>query len=656
MDTKKRSQLITFLTLGLLLLFTVTASSQEGVNLAFNEFDYNAFPELKTTVTVINNSGIPYRQLQPGDFQAAEDGKRVEIKTVTEKVNPDVKISVVLAIDGSGSMGAGNFKPWRQAKESAITFLRALGPADEAALVVFGDAVNTNEPILENIDPVREANFTADKQSLIAKVENLPDPVPGETTTPLYDGAYKSVRLAAEKKGGSGKRAVILFTDGKEGREDGTPVSKLSQEAAISEAQNKHIPVFSIRLGALPDTEYLRRLAVLTGGSYFEAAEAAALAGVYQEISDQLKTQYDLTFASNLRCDNKDHGLEIKVKTIDGETVNTETFTALCPVKPGIQLFYEKPSEVVGGKPTMEPLPDNFEVPQSDEYKLFNIVPVISARYPIERVEYFIDDAAEPFIVTNAPFSYLWDTATVTPGGHRIRVVAYDDQSPSNQGEKAVTMRAGWLVTDESLLPVWAWVVIIILLIILVVATALILRARRTEPEVVAVGVDYADAPTQQPPAPIGPGPFDFPPAGPTAPPSASGVPLIVTGEAPGVAPPGRPGVGMPIPPTQAIGEATGAVAFLVMEQGNRPGQQYPLGEQNTIGRDGGQCDLVIDDGSVSRRHARIKQQSRGVFYIYDLAATNPIRVNGQETSGMRLEDGDKIELGRVRLVFKQVK
>ncbi len=432
---KLLQQVVPFIfALFLLLALVPTATSQQGVNLVFNSFEYEAFPDLKATITIINNSGIPYQGLQPDGFQAFEDDKPVKIKSVDGKVNPDVKISVVLAIDGSGSMGANDFAPWNQAKESAIAFLQSLAADDEAALVVFGDEVNTNEPVTDNIDPVKEAYFTKDKQALITQIENLPEPIVGETTTPLYDAAYKSVLLAASLKGASGKRTAILFTDGKEGAIDEIPVSKLDKDAALFEAQNKQIPVFTIKLGDLPDTDYLQRLAYRTGGDYLEASEAADLTKRYAEISDRLKTQYDLTFTSNIRCDNEEHGLEIKVQTEDGETVNTETFSALCPVIPGIQLFYEKPSETVGEKPTLEPLKPGFEAPQSEEYKLFNIVPIISARNPIQKVEYYVDGATEPFVVTNSPFSYLWDTTQVLPGEHAIRVVAYDNQSPSNEG------------------------------------------------------------------------------------------------------------------------------------------------------------------------------------------------------------------------------
>ncbi len=202
------------------------------------------------------------------------------------------------------------------------------------------------------------------------------------------------------------------------------------------------------------------------------------------------------------------------------------------------------------------------------------------------------------------------------------------------------------------------WGIAIIALIVIIVSVALYIRYKRSQNENERVGVGGAGV--YQPESLTGADSFSVPapnpPSGPVTAQPIPGVPFTVAGDFTDAPSQGNVDFGAAIPKTSVIGSHLDAVAFLVLEQGNRPGRQYPLGEQNIIGRDGGQCNIVIDDSSISRQHARIKQQNPKSFYIYDLAATNTTRVNGQKTSGMRLEDGDKIELGRVRLVFKQVK
>jgi pSer/pThr/pTyr-binding forkhead associated (FHA) protein len=73
-----------------------------------------------------------------------------------------------------------------------------------------------------------------------------------------------------------------------------------------------------------------------------------------------------------------------------------------------------------------------------------------------------------------------------------------------------------------------------------------------------------------------------------------------------------------------------------------------------TVGRTGDN-DIVLDDTAVSRRHAKIRLENR-TFTIYDLGATNPTEVNGQEIGKHQLVDGDRIQIGDTKLVFKQVR
>lgn len=96
-------------------------------------------------------------------------------------------------------------------------------------------------------------------------------------------------------------------------------------------------------------------------------------------------------------------------------------------------------------------------------------------------------------------------------------------------------------------------------------------------------------------------------------------------------------------------------LAWLVVEKGVREGHEYHLHEGETsIGR-AGTNDIIIDDAHVSRQQAKVRLEGEK-FYIYDLAATNPTRVNGEVITRQRLLDGDHVEVGKTRLVFKQAK
>jgi FHA domain len=63
-------------------------------------------------------------------------------------------------------------------------------------------------------------------------------------------------------------------------------------------------------------------------------------------------------------------------------------------------------------------------------------------------------------------------------------------------------------------------------------------------------------------------------------------------------------------------------------------------------------CDIVLDDTGVSRRHAELRPDAGG-WTVTDLGSTNGVRVNGQDVHGAHpLRAGDRIELGSTEIAF----
>jgi Protein of unknown function (DUF3662)/FHA domain len=64
-------------------------------------------------------------------------------------------------------------------------------------------------------------------------------------------------------------------------------------------------------------------------------------------------------------------------------------------------------------------------------------------------------------------------------------------------------------------------------------------------------------------------------------------------------------------------------------------------------------CDVVLDDAGVSRRHAELRPAA-GSWTLADLGSTNGVRVNGRELrEPLPLRQGDHIELGSTEIVFE---
>jgi diguanylate cyclase (GGDEF)-like protein len=74
-------------------------------------------------------------------------------------------------------------------------------------------------------------------------------------------------------------------------------------------------------------------------------------------------------------------------------------------------------------------------------------------------------------------------------------------------------------------------------------------------------------------------------------------------------------------------------------------GTRYALADTPMVLGRGGDCDIRINDHSVSRRHARIQPGADG-YYAVDLQSTNGTFVNDVPASICKLKDGDYLRVG----------
>jgi len=90
----------------------------------------------------------------------------------------------------------------------------------------------------------------------------------------------------------------------------------------------------------------------------------------------------------------------------------------------------------------------------------------------------------------------------------------------------------------------------------------------------------------------------------------------------------------------------------LIIRDGEMAGQSFVLDRPIiTIGR-GTECDVAINNASISRRHAQILRQANG-NYVQDLASHNGTKVNDQPLLAPQLlQAGDIVCLGNVRLEY----
>lgn len=103
----------------------------------------------------------------------------------------------------------------------------------------------------------------------------------------------------------------------------------------------------------------------------------------------------------------------------------------------------------------------------------------------------------------------------------------------------------------------------------------------------------------------------------------------------------GRGAAAVPAPPRNA-----GAMLLVAGRQLVVPAQGAVIGRSR-------ECDIVLDDSGISRRHAQVRPAGGG-WSIEDLGSTNGVRVNGRRVQGTaQLQGGDRVEMGSTEIVFE---
>jgi pSer/pThr/pTyr-binding forkhead associated (FHA) protein len=103
---------------------------------------------------------------------------------------------------------------------------------------------------------------------------------------------------------------------------------------------------------------------------------------------------------------------------------------------------------------------------------------------------------------------------------------------------------------------------------------------------------------------------------------------------------------------TEILDIATGDTAWLEIADGpSGIGERFAIAARLTIGRDPSHCRLILDDDTVSSRHAYVERDHQS-FVVYDWGSRNGTYVNDQMVGHRVLHQDDLIRIGRVVLRF----
>jgi pSer/pThr/pTyr-binding forkhead associated (FHA) protein len=92
--------------------------------------------------------------------------------------------------------------------------------------------------------------------------------------------------------------------------------------------------------------------------------------------------------------------------------------------------------------------------------------------------------------------------------------------------------------------------------------------------------------------------------------------------------------------------------ALLVVKRGPNAGSRFLLDQPVTSAGRHPDSDILLDDVTVSRRHAEFRLDEDGNWVVADVGSLNGIYVNRQPVDSTVLVNNDEVQIGRFRLVF----
>lgn len=246
-------------------------------------------------VTVTDDRGRPVAGLQKESFTLKEDGQEQKLAVFDRE--SALPLSIVLALDTSLSTRKDLPLELASARRFAHAILR---PVDALSLYGFNEVVSQVVP------------FTSDLRSIDRGV----DRIRLGSATALYDALFLASQSLDSRQG---RKVIVVITDG------GDTVSKVDYKEALRAAQEAEAIVYSIIVvpvenSAGRDTggeHALIQLSADTGGKYFYANSLTQLDSAFNQISDELRTQYLLAYyPSQKLSDSEFRIIAVKVSAV----------------------------------------------------------------------------------------------------------------------------------------------------------------------------------------------------------------------------------------------------------------------------------------------------------------------------------------------------
>lgn len=231
-------------------------------------------------VSVTDARGQPVDGLTAQDFRLAEDGRQQEIARLGDPERVPLELAILIDVSGSVKERFG-FE-----KEAAARFLRnVLNPADRAVLYAIDQTPRLEQP-------------RASADQVVAKLRTIEFT---DLTTAFYDTVAEAAQYLVKSTPPQHRRVILVISDG----EDTYSEKIRTIEETVAAVQRSDAIFYSINPPGATDIPNLlgkrgqndmQMLATATGGTAFTPGAIENLDAVFQQIANELRSQYLLEY------------------------------------------------------------------------------------------------------------------------------------------------------------------------------------------------------------------------------------------------------------------------------------------------------------------------------------------------------------------------
>ncbi|MGB8213742.1 MAG: FHA domain-containing protein [Anaerolineales bacterium] len=257
------------------MLAPAVVSAQIGTDILVNQITTLETPSSMTLKVYFNifdpKTGSPVWDAEPTSAQVTL--LNTNVISQAQILQPDVPIYITLLLDSGGRMG------WAAPalRQAAKLALNNTPNNSFFSVVQFDESVQLLQDFTQNISAV---SYAIDHYKVNPK------------GTCLYDGAYTAVQSLSKVP--SGRRAIILFTDGHDETLYGTPCSKHTFQDLNTFANQEGVPISTIGLSnslSQINSAELHDMATITGG-FSAVGGQSDLSNSFGFIMNALKEQW----------------------------------------------------------------------------------------------------------------------------------------------------------------------------------------------------------------------------------------------------------------------------------------------------------------------------------------------------------------------------